>query len=107
MNRFDMYILVDFVPYSDVLIGRHSAIKESLLNIMMFIPFGILYPFIYNSSFKKTLFVSTIFTLSIETWQLISARGLSSCDITDVINNLMGTIIGYIIYSVKINLRSV
>lgn len=103
INMNPSNITMNLVPFYDILSGNGSAIIETALNILMFIPFGIMYPFIYHKPFKKTICTGLYLTLSIEIWQLISARNLSSCDITDVINNLIGAILGYGIYFVLSN----
>lgn len=66
-----------------------------LLNIFMFVPFGILLPLLY-SSFKRaiwTIGAAFLFTLSIESFQLITGYGIFEID--DLFNNLLGAIIGY------------
>lgn len=88
----------NFIPYLDLINGYAGANKEVLLNILMLIPFGILVPFIYKKSFFKTICLSFLFSLSIETIQLFSVRNISACDITDIINNVFGAIVGYGIY---------
>lgn len=66
-----------------------------ILNIVMFVPFGILFPLLY-SRFKRaiwTIGVAFFFTLSIEISQFITGYG--NFDIDDLFNNLLGAIIGY------------
>lgn len=96
MNLSNMTI--NFVPFYDLLSGNGNSIIEIALNILMFVPFGIMYPFIYHKSYKETICSAFLLTLGIEAWQLVSARNLSSCDITDIINNLIGAMLGYGIY---------
>lgn len=96
MNPSNMEI--NLIPFYDLISGNGEAMREVVLNVVMFIPFGILYPFIYHRSCKKTIIASLFLTAGIELWQLISARNLNSCDITDVINNFIGALIGYGIY---------
>ena len=91
---------INLVPFLDIISGNGNSIKEIILNILMFIPFGILYPFIYNKNFKTTLCVSIIFSIMIESYQLLSVRQLSSCDITDLIMNTSGACLGYLIYCI-------
>ena len=65
------------------------------LNIFMFVPFGILFPLLH-SRFQKavwTIGTAALFTLSIETFQLITGYGIFEVD--DLFNNLLGAIIGY------------
>lgn len=91
-------IHANFIPYLDIISGHGGAVREIILNIIMFIPFGIMLPFIYRHSFLYTLINSFLFSLCIETTQLLSVRHISSCDVTDLIDNVLGAIIGYVIY---------
>ena len=66
-----------------------------LLNIFMFVPFGILLPLLH-SRFQKaiwTIGAALLFTLSIESFQLVTGYGIFEVD--DLFNNLLGAIIGY------------
>ena len=85
------------IPFTGIMSG-YERIVEIILNILMFIPFGIMYPFIYKKSLKITVILALIIISFIECWQLIAVRNLSYFDITDFINNTLGAIIGYKIY---------
>ncbi|WP_332695268.1 VanZ family protein [Halalkalibacter lacteus] len=66
-----------------------------ILNIFMFVPFGILLPLLH-SRFKRALWTigaALLFTLSIESIQLVTRYGNFVVD--DLFNNLLGAIIGY------------
>ncbi|MFJ8066535.1 VanZ family protein [Psychrobacillus sp. NPDC096426] len=66
-----------------------------LLNILMFVPFGILLPLLH-SRFRRgiwTIGAAILFTLSIESLQLVTGFGIFEVD--DLFNNLLGSIIGY------------
>lgn len=66
-----------------------------LLNIFMFVPFGILFPLLH-SRFRRamwTIGAALLFTLFIESFQLITGYGIFELD--DIFNNLLGAIIGY------------
>lgn len=67
-------------------------------NIAAFIPFGVVIPLLYCSSFGKfiSLFVFTILVL--ETMQALTHLG--SFDVNDVISNTLGAAIGFIAYKV-------
>ena len=74
-------------------------------NILLFVPFGILFPFIsQKEGFKKgknffvTLLVSLLFCVLIEGIQLITKVGVF--DIDDIIMNTTGAVIGYILYRI-------
>ncbi|SDD83212.1 Glycopeptide antibiotics resistance protein [Bhargavaea beijingensis] len=65
------------------------------LNILMFVPFGMLVPLL-NPRFKQALWMigaAMLFTLSIESLQLITGYGTFEAD--DLFNNLLGAVIGY------------
>ncbi|WP_342509664.1 VanZ family protein [Sporosarcina sp. FSL K6-2383] len=65
------------------------------LNIFMFVPFGILLPLLH-ARFRKagwTIGMAALFTLSIESVQLLTGYGIFEVD--DLFNNLLGAIIGY------------
>ena len=61
----------------------------------MFVPFGILFPLLHPRFQKAvwTIGVAALFTLFIESVQLITGYGIFEVD--DLFNNLLGAIIGY------------
>lgn len=74
--------------------------RNIILNICMFIPFGFMLP-IANKKFRKawkTYLAGFVFTLLIEVLQIILKRGIFETD--DLMNNLLGTIIGYGFFSI-------
>lgn len=69
--------------------------RNIILNILMFVPFGFLLPFL-SEKFKvfwKTYLAGFVFTLLIECVQLVFKIGIFECD--DLLNNLAGAMIGY------------
>ncbi|MCD7809916.1 MAG: VanZ family protein [Erysipelotrichaceae bacterium] len=72
-----------------------SEWRYIILNILMFVPIGFLVPLVSVKMrrFYKTTLFSLLFTLLIETSQLISHRGIFEAD--DILNNLVGGMIGY------------
>jgi len=88
---------ISMIPFS----GRLS---EMLENFIVFIPLGLL----LGAAFRETAFwkkFAFIFTLSlaIETIQYVLAIGIS--DITDIITNTLGGLLGLIVYKVSTNRR--
>ncbi|HYE11811.1 MAG TPA: VanZ family protein [Patescibacteria group bacterium] len=66
-------------------------------NVAAFIPLGFLLPIAFRSfSAVKTYSVAFIFVLSAEVLQLVSRRGVF--DVDDLLLNMLGSIIGYVIY---------
>lgn len=98
INHHYQYKPMNLVPFIDVLNGRGDFVRQIGLNIIMTIPFGFLLPLVKkeNDKLHKVIFYTFLLSLSIELIQpFIGAR---SSDITDIITNTIGGIIGYIIY---------
>ncbi len=91
---------LNLVPYIDYIYSRGDFIRQTFLNILMLVPLGILIPFIYKKSFKETLLGGFLVSAGIEFIQLLSVRQISSCDVTDILNNTFGVLIGYVIYKI-------
>ncbi len=73
-----------------------ESFQHILMNCIMFIPIGILYPFLYEQCRRK-VYISAIsfgllLSVLIETCQLIFRYG--TCDIDDILSNFLGTVIG-------------
>jgi len=73
------------------------AIKSLLANIIAFIPWGFLLPYLYKRyyNFVSFLFLSFTFVVFIELFQFITMLGYF--DIDDILLNLTGCLIGYFI----------
>lgn len=93
------YTPMNLVPFIDVTFGRGDFIRQIILNVIMTIPFGFLLPLIKNKNSKllKTILYTFLLSLSIEILQPL-INGFRSADITDLITNVLGGIIGYIMY---------
>ncbi len=93
---------VNFIPYKDVISGYFGAKREAVLNIIMFMPLGFLLPNLKKRGFFKTLFMAFGMSLFIEVSQLLYnwSGSLYSrrFDVTDLINNTLGGILGYLCY---------
>lgn len=89
--RFDLSLtLMPFLPMIDDL-------KNTILNIILFIPLGIQLPFLwkkYNTQ-KATAVFGVMMSLFIELLQLFTFR---TTDINDLIANTMGTLFGYFLF---------
>ena len=70
------------------------VIGERILNILLFVPIGLLVSVVLNKwRFFKVLALGISLSVSIELLQLELKKGV--CNIDDVINNVAGSIIGY------------
>lgn len=93
------YTPMNLVPFIDVSMGRGDFLKQIVLNIIMTMPFGFLFPLTQNrtAAFGRTVFFCFLMSLGIEILQpLIS--GSRSSDVTDLITNVIGGILGYGFY---------
>jgi glycopeptide antibiotics resistance protein len=95
------YDFMNMVPFIDVLSGRGDFIRQVLLNVIMTVPFGFLYPMTCSphAGFLKTVLFCFLMSLGIELLQPL-IDGFRSADITDLITNTVGGVIGYGIYLV-------
>ena len=72
---------------------QHSLYVEGLMNVLMFVPFGLLIGCAYRSIGWKRMLASTVgLTLLIEVLQFIYKRGFAELD--DVMHNTLGAVIG-------------
>lgn len=93
------YGVSNFIPFKEIFrysIGSHKFIKNVLGNIMLFIPFGFLSSYLLkNRKFSIVTILTIIASLTIETVQYYIGRVF---DIDDIILNLLGGIIGFLIF---------
>lgn len=82
----------NFIPFY----GMLNDITNSYLNILLFIPLGIFVPCLWPEyrSMMKTVGLGLMTSLGIEILQIFTFR---ATDINDVITNVAGTMIGYLI----------
>ena len=86
-----------FGNYKAILDGRTDLIPESVMNVLVFIPIGILVKMSFSKlGIKSVLIIGMCLSLSIEVMQFVFDRGCS--DVGDVINNTVGCMFGYGIY---------
>ncbi len=86
---------ISLVPFSDPNI---NAVTHGL-NVILFIPFGFLLPFIWGSKrrFVCTLASGATLSLGIELSQLLNSR---VTDVDDLILNTAGTVVGFVFYKI-------
>lgn len=87
---------INYIPFSDWNIDRGGLIRDILLNITLFFPFGFLLQMINKKNKISLLQIFIPFTasISIEVLQYIFSVGVT--DITDVICNTLGAVFGTI-----------
>lgn len=88
---------VHLIPFDDYVNGRGDFMRQVILNVVMTIPFGLLFPLTQKRS-KRTLALVALATfllsLTIEVLQPF-INDVRSFDVTDLITNTIGGIIGY------------
>ncbi|MEG2353871.1 MAG: VanZ family protein [Clostridium sp.] len=95
---------INLIPFSESLIVNGAIdFSEILMNMIIFIPLGIYVEMLFSkwSTIKK---ISAIFIVSLicEISQFIMAIGAS--DITDIINNTLGGIVGLVVMYILVKL---
>ncbi|MCI8303890.1 MAG: VanZ family protein [Lawsonibacter sp.] len=93
------YEPMNLVPFIDVLEGRGDFLRQIILNIIMTMPFGFLFPLTQKGSakFGRTVFCCFLMSMGIELLQPL-INGFRSSDITDLMTNVMGGMLGYCFY---------
>lgn len=89
---------VNLIPFSKPLILNGKAdYGENILNILIFIPLGVYAGALYKKwSSGQKIFLSFLTSLFLEGCQLI--LGIGAFDVTDIINNTLGGIIGLLVF---------
>ena len=73
-------------------IGSNGFINNIIGNILLFIPFGMFLRYYFKLKIISLIFITILYSLSIEITQILINRVF---DIDDIILNLIGSIIGY------------
>lgn len=91
------YQPMNLVPFIDVSLGRGDFFRQVFLNIIMTLPFGFLFPLTRGkrTKFGITVFFCFLMSLGIELLQPFFDR---NSDITDLITNVIGGVLGYGLY---------
>lgn len=92
-----VYDNFNLLPFSDWIYGYGAFRRETVYNIMLFIPFGFIGQRALKRPYRFTLLYGTIFSFCIEISQLLFTSD-RVCDITDLINNTLGTFLGIILF---------
>ena len=91
---------MNLFPFFDLIHGYGDYWRQIILNVVMFLPFGFLLPLKHPKlGFWGVLALGLFVSLSIELMQPVLNPARSS-DITDVITNTSGAVIGYLLYLV-------
>lgn len=107
VGTFRVDLGFNLIPLIDIVNSPFEYTKNTVLNIILFVPLGFLVPAIWKNyrSIKTMLFMGFVLSVGIEVLQIFTFR---LTDIDDLITNTAGTAIGYYIgkrYSFKLPLR--
>lgn len=93
------YMPMNLVPFIDVSLRRGDFFRQVILNVIMTLPFGFLFPLTRDkrAKFGVTVFFCFLMSLGIELLQPFFDR---SSDITDLIMNVIGGALGYGLYAI-------
>ena len=93
------YTPMNLVPFIVVSLGRGDFFRQVVLNVIMTLPFGFLFPLTRDKRAKLcvTVFFCFLMSLGIELLQPFFDR---TSDITDLITNLIGVVLGYGLYAI-------
>jgi glycopeptide antibiotics resistance protein len=91
--RFELSLtLIPFLPML-------ADLKYTILNIILFVPLGIMLPFLWKkyNTLSETLIFGFSMSLAIELLQILTYR---ATDINDLIANTVGAVLGYFIFRI-------
>lgn len=98
-DGFHAYTPMNLTPFRDLLAGYGGAVRQLLLNILMTLPFGLLWPVVRrgHAGFLSTVLAAFLLSLSIELVQPLLPTNRTA-DITDLLCNTLGGALGYCLY---------
>lgn len=84
---------ISLIPF----IGMITGPIDTILNIVLFVPFGFFLPLLYKEYYhiKAVVLTGFLFSLSVEIVQMFD---WGSTDINDLITNTAGVCLGYLLY---------
>ena len=89
--------LISGLLHETVKITNWAELRNIILNILLFIPFGYLLPSLFpRLRWWQVVLLGLAFSLCIELLQLITKLGYA--DVDDLINNTLGAAIGWLCY---------
>lgn len=99
------YELMPFWSWREVLLGNTYMLTEIILNVILFLPIGILFPVLFHRTFRwwQGLLMGVLLSSVIEITQLVSCRGLFEWD--DMLHNGIGCMLGCLLADLVIRVR--
>lgn len=99
------YCFEPFWSYKEIFKGNPSLLVENLMNVVVFIPIGLLLPFsLKGYKFKCVLLAGLSLSLTIELLQFVFKTGY--CEFDDLFHNTLGATIGYVLSVILVTMFS-
>jgi glycopeptide antibiotics resistance protein len=96
LMRFEV---IPFWSYGKAFAGKTFYLKEILLNILLYIPFGFMMPAVFRKmKVWQMILVFLFFSCGIELIQLFGRIGVFETD--DILDNTLGGILGLTVYRI-------
>lgn len=100
---FDPYIPMHMAPFEDVIHRHGDYVRQIVLNVVLFLPFGVLQPLCdrcrgRRPRFWRCLLLALALSAGIELVQPL-LHVFRRADITDVITNTIGGVLGYALWA--------
>lgn len=88
---FSSVLYLTLMPFIDIFMWRGDFLRQIVLNVIMTMPFGFLFPLTRDGAakFSRTIFSCFLMSLGIELLQPLVSVSRSS-DVTDLITNVVG-----------------
>lgn len=97
VNNLTVHAEFNWIPVVDIVNSPAEYVKNTVLNVILFIPLGFFLPAIWDRyrSLKRTSLIGLGLSFVIESLQIFTFR---LTDIDDLITNTIGTILGYYLF---------
>lgn len=105
MNSLVIDLRCNLIPFIDIVNGPMGYVKNTVLNIVLFVPFGFFLPVLWErrySSLKKVFLTGLGASTGIEILQIFTHR---LTDVDDLITNTVGAVLGYCLAKMYMNRR--
>ena len=89
------YNLSPFWSYQAIREGRDDILVQVIMNVLAFIPIGLLLGSFKGMKWWHVLLIGLCFSMLIELLQLVLKRGLTEID--DVVHNVVGCVMGFVV----------
>ena len=98
------YIPMHMAPFEDVILHYGDYVRQIVLNVVLFLPFGVLQPLCdacrgRRPRFWRCLLLTLALSVGIEVVQPL-LHDFRRSDITDVITNTTGGVLGYVLWAI-------